>query len=101
MRENHRKETMTKTSEDISVIVALVDRFTKQRLPKVTALKERVDKGECLSEYDIAFLEEIFRDANCIMPLIDKHSEWQPLAARTISLYKEITKKAFENEKQS
>lgn len=92
---------MTKSSEDIGVIVALVDRFTEQRLPKATALKEKVDKGECLTERDINFLEEVFSDANRIMPLIDRHPEWQPLAARAISLYKEITEKALENEKQS
>ena len=68
---------------------------------KATALKARVEQGERLSEHDIAFLDEVFRDANRIMPLVDKHPEWQPLAARAISLYKEITEKALENEKQS
>ncbi len=92
---------MTESSEDIGVILALVERFTEQRLPKATALKARVEQGERLSEHDIAFLDEVFRDANRIMPLVDKHPEWQPLAARAISLYKEITEKALENEKQS
>jgi hypothetical protein len=92
---------MGEVAEDIGVIIALVKRFTEQRLPKVIAVKERVDLGECLSEYDIKFLDEILKDANRIMPLIDKHPEWQPLTTRVISLYKEITEKALENEKQS
>ena len=92
---------MGEVTEDIGVIIALVERFTEQRLPKVIAVKERVDLGECLSEYDIKFLDEILKDANRIMPLVDKHPEWQPLTTRVISLYKEITEKALENEKQS
>ena len=90
---------MTESSKDIGVILALVERFTKQRLPRANALKERVEKGECLSKHDIAFLDEILRDANRIMPLIDKHPEWQALAASAINLYKEITTRALENEK--
>ena len=92
---------MSKAAEDFGVIVALVNRFTEYRLPKVIAVKERVDLGECLSEYDIKFLDEILRDANRIVPLVDKHPEWQPLTTRVIGLYKEITEKALENEKQS
>jgi hypothetical protein len=92
---------MKKSSEDTGVILALVERFTEQRLPKAIELKARVDQGERLSEHDIAFLEKVFKDANQIMPLVDRHPEWQPLAARAMSLYKEITDKALENEKQS
>jgi len=90
---------MTEAAEDMGVIIALVKRFTEQRLPKLMALKERVELGECLSEYDIRFLDEILKDANRIMPLVDKHPKWQPLATRAMSLYKEITEKALENEK--
>ena len=57
--------------------------------------------GECLSEHDTAFLEKVFNDANHFMPPIGKHPELQPTATRAVSLYKEITEKALENEKQS
>jgi len=92
---------MTQSSEDTGVILALMQRFNEQRLPKALTLKVRVEEGECLSEHDIAFLDEVFRDANHVMPLIDKHPELQPIATRAVSLYKEITEKALENEKQS
>ena len=92
---------MTKSSEDTGVILALMNRFNEQRLPKTLALKERVEQGERLTEHDIAFLEKVFSDANHVLPLIDKHPELQPIASRAISLYKEITEKALENEKQS
>ena len=92
---------MTRSSEDTGVILALMERFNEQRLPRALELKKRVEQGECLSEPDIAFLDEVFKDANHVMPLIDKHPELQPIATRAISLYKEITEKALENEKQS
>ncbi len=92
---------MTQPSKDTGVILALMQRFTEHRLPQTLAIKKRVDQGECLSEHDIAFLDEVFRDANHVMPLVDKHPELQPIATRAISLYKEITDKALENEKQS
>jgi len=92
---------MTTSTEDTGVMLALVERFTKQRLPKAIALKAKVDQEERLSEHDIAFLEKIFKEANHITPLIDKHPEWKPIAARAMSLYKEITDKALHNEKQS
>jgi hypothetical protein len=90
---------MTKASKDTGVILALVERFTKYRLPRINALKEKVEKGECLSQHDIAYLDEVFEEANRNMPLIDKHPEWQTLAGRAINLYKEITTRALENEK--
>jgi len=92
---------MKASSNDTGVILALAKRFNEQRLPKTIALKKKVDEGECLSEYDIAFLDEVLKDANRIMPLVDKHPEWQSTAARAISLYKEITDKALENEKKA
>jgi hypothetical protein len=92
---------MKTSAEDTGVILALVERFNQQRLPRAMELKKRVDKGECLKDQDIAFLEEVLKDANHIMPLVDKHPEWQKTASRAISLYKEITEKALANEKQA
>lgn len=92
---------MAESSEDTGVILALMKRFNEQRLPRVLELKKRVEQGECLTEPDIAFLEEIFRDANHVIPLIDRHPELQPIATRAVSLYKEITEKALENEQGS
>ena len=92
---------MTDTSGDSGVILALMRRFNEQRLPRALKLKKRVDQGEKLTETDIAFLEEVFNDAQHTGPLVEKHPELQPLVSRAISLYKEITDRALENEKQS
>ncbi len=92
---------MTDSSEDTGVILALMERFNKQRLPRALELKKRVDEGGTLTENDLAFLDEVFESAKNVMPLLDKHPDLQPIASRAVSLFKEITEKALENEKQT
>lgn len=90
---------MSESSPDAGLIAVLMERFEKQRLPRALSLKDKVDRGEVLDDFDLAFLEEVFADANTIKPLLDRHPDYQPLAARMIGLYKEITDKAMQNEK--
>ena len=92
---------MTEASKDAGMIQVLAERFETQRLPRALSIKEKVDSGEVLDEFDIEFLEQVFEDANTIKPLLDRHPEWQPLAAKMVSLYKEITEKALENQNAS
>lgn len=89
---------MADETTDAGLIQVLAERFEKQRLPVVLDLKEKVDRGEKLNEFDIQFLEEVFRDAQHVMGLIERHPEWHELAAKMMGLYKEITGKALENE---
>jgi hypothetical protein len=89
---------MTDISKDTGVIVTLAERFEQQRLPRALDLKRRVDQGELLSDTDITFLEHVFRDAHEMSALLDRHPEWSVLAGRALSLYKEITQKALENQ---
>ena len=86
------------SSKDDGVIAVLVKRFNEQRLPRVLRLKEKVDGGEKLDDHDIRFLEEVFKDANHVLPLGDRHPEYQDLMAKVIRLYREITEQALKNE---
>ena len=90
---------MTESSKDTGVKLALIERFKTQRLPRALALKEKVDRGELLSDQDLAFLERVFADAQQVKSLVHLHPDWQPLAARAVALYKEITEKALANER--
>jgi hypothetical protein len=85
-------------SKDTGTIVALAERFETQRLPRALALKAQVERGERLSDQDLKFLDQVFSEAGQIRTLLDKHPEWQPLVARVMSLYKEITERALANE---
>ena len=92
---------MTDTSNDAGVIQTLVERFEKHRLPRVLELKEKVNNGGLLNEFDLEYLEEIIKEAQENKALVDRHPEWQSISARVTNLYKEITRKALENEKGS
>ncbi len=89
---------MNESEKETGVIMALLKRLEQQRLPVILALKNKVDQGEPLENHDIDFLKQVFADANKVKPMIDKHPEYQDLLAQLISLYKEITTKALENE---
>ena len=89
---------MTDTSNDAALIQVLVDRLEKIRLPIALELKEKVDRGELLNDREIEYLEEVLGDVNQVKPLLDRHPEWQELAARMTTLYSDITTKALENE---
>ena len=89
------------TSKDEGVIAVLIERFNKERLPRMLRLKEKVDGGEKLSETDINFLKEVFEDSKHTIPLGDRHPEYQDLMARVIRLYHEITEQVLKNEQGS
>jgi hypothetical protein len=41
---------MTDTSKEAGVIMALEERFEKQRLPRLLSLKDKVDGGDVLDD---------------------------------------------------
>jgi hypothetical protein len=89
---------MADSSRDTGVILALIERFETQRLPRAQALKAKVDRGDVLSDQDLTFLNQVIEDAQYIKPLADKHPEWQLLVARAMDMYKQITERALANE---
>jgi hypothetical protein len=92
---------MTDPSDEDGVIVALIDRFERQRLPRLLALKEKTDGGKLLSDMDIEFLNTVIHDAQQSKRLIDRHPEWHAFCANVVHLYETITEKALDNEKGS
>jgi len=96
---------MSNPTEDAGVIQTLLDRLNSQRLPLALSLKEKVDRGEKLSDYDISKLEEIFADVQTAQPFVERqlqlHPEHQNLVASLLHLYKEILDKATENEQKA
>lgn len=92
---------MSTSSTDKGVASALIHRFESQRLPRALELKARVDKGETLTDSDVSFLEDVFRDAQSIKPMVARNPEWGSLVAQATDLYHQITTQALENEKKA
>ena len=86
---------------EISVIYTLIERFEKQRLPRLLEIKIKVDKGEVLSESDIEFMCQVTLEAQRSKRLIDRHPEWHEVCAEVIHLYEQIVEKALQNEKNT
>jgi hypothetical protein len=89
---------MSEVSKDSGVLTVLAQRLVEQRLPKLLLLKERLDQGEVLTDYDLQFLEGALSDAQENMALVGRNREVQDVAARVVHLYKEIMDKAVQNE---
>ncbi len=90
---------MKDPQQDAGMLAVLIERFETQRLPRALDLKEKVDKGGRLDDFDLAFLEDVFSDSQEIQPLIERHPEHQKIAAKMMGLYREITEKALANER--
>ena len=92
---------MTENSKDEGVITVLLQRLEQQRLPRLLDLKEKVGNGEQLNDFDIEYLSEVLADAEKVGPLVERHPEYADLVTKMVSLYKEITEKALENENKA
>lgn len=92
---------MEESPGELGTIYALIERFEKQRLPRLLELKKRVDEGGVLSEADIQFMDQVMLDAQRSKRLIDRHPEWHKYCSEVIHLFGAIAEKALNNEKKS
>jgi len=88
---------MTNPGGDAGTIQVLLERMTTQRLPRALRMREKVERGEVLDDYDLKFLSRVFEDAGQAQKLASDNPEFQSLLNRLIDLYHYITKKALEN----
>lgn len=84
---------------DIGMMTVLFERFKKQRLPRALALKEKVERGEPLINFDVMFLQEVADSMHEMKPFLDRHPECHKLATQLVNLCNEVAAKGLRNEK--
>ena len=92
---------MTDVDSDTGTLLALVQNWDTHTRPRLEKIKASVDAGGQLTAVELAFLEQIGPRAGRIEPLLKRNPEYRRLFALAVSLYREITERALENERNA
>jgi hypothetical protein len=92
------RESSRARDKDRGIALVLLNRLNERRLPQALSLKEKVERGERLSDYDLRFLKSAISESGEPRRLAKQNPQYQPLVDQMTDLYNEITRKARENE---
>jgi hypothetical protein len=82
----------------LGITQSLIQEFEMHRLPRLLKLKEKVDRGQVISDVDFYLLCIDIKDARLAMHLTVNYPELQDFCAEMAHLYKEICDEAVANE---
>ena len=85
---------MGQKEKDRGVLLVILKRFNKQRLPRALALKKKVDAGELLNEYDYKLIKKVLKDEkNPIIRILEIATEdnWNTLEQKWIINFDNLT----------
>jgi hypothetical protein len=85
---------------ELGTATALMLRAAHRRIPRLKRIKAGVDQGECLTDFQIDYLNRALEDVQRNSHLIDHHPEYQQAYTKVISLYHHITETALENQRK-
>ena len=83
---------------DSFIFQVLLDYHERYRFPRMQSLHHKVQNGELLDDMDIDFMKSIHTDISKILPMIERHPEYHTLFSRVVSMYREISVSALDNE---
>lgn len=87
------------TPTELGTIEAVLLGFNRHQLPRLLDIKERVDRGEVLDEYEIIFLEETLQEVQSCEYFAESHPEYKLLVAEVANYYDHISHQAMQNQK--
>lgn len=90
---------MTPLEREEGALEVMLRRITKQRIPHALSLEKKVNRGQKLNDFDLEFLDTVVHDGQALIPLLNRHPEYQELAGKLMTLYSKIISQAAENEK--
>lgn len=92
---------MDKASEkELGIEMALLDRFTEQRLPRILKMLDEVESGKLLQDSELQFLEEVLETCRQLGGFVQQYPHYGEIYNQAIGLYHEVTTKALENERK-
>ena len=91
---------MVKSHTDEGVIEALLERITTVIIPKVMAIKAKIDRGEKLSDYDIQVLLQIYERNLRNREIFHRYPEYDKLETELMALYAKVIQSGLNNEDQ-
>lgn len=83
---------------EIGISKVLVERFQRDRLPRILKIKEDVDAGRALGDDQLGFLQKVLQDAQENAALVNSLPDCRELFAKVVHLCHDITASALENE---
>lgn len=84
--------------EKKGVTQALLERLGEQRIPRVLAIRSRLDAGLPLHDLDLIYLTDITEDLQRNRHHIEDHVELTQIYHQVVALYHEVAAKALMNE---
>ena len=86
--------------KDKGIIMVLLDRFNKIRLPQARAFKKKVDAGEVLGDFERDIIKGVEQDGAKIRTIVARNPEYQELYNNAMNMWNEIFEKDTENQKK-
>lgn len=79
--------------------IVVLQRVARLKIPRLQAMKRKVDRGELLNQFDMIFLQNLINDCRewQISEVDDKRL--QGLIQQLFALYSDVVVRAVENEK--